>query len=94
MGSDSDLPCMKDAAEQLELFGIPYEMQIVSAHRTPQKMFDYARSVAPILIHRGSRFLHFSLVDLHFFTFVECGIELTTHGVFDLRISVSLGFRV
>jgi 5-(carboxyamino)imidazole ribonucleotide mutase len=46
MGSDSDLPCMKDAAEQLELFGIPYEMQIVSAHRTPQKMFDYARLVA------------------------------------------------
>jgi len=44
MGSDSDLPCMKDAAEQLEAFGIPYEITIVSAHRTPQKMFDYARS--------------------------------------------------
>ncbi len=44
MGSDSDLPCMKDAAEQLEAFGIPYEITIVSAHRTPQKMFDYAKS--------------------------------------------------
>jgi 5-(carboxyamino)imidazole ribonucleotide mutase len=42
MGSDSDLPVMKQAAEILEHFGIPYEIDIVSAHRTPKKMFDYA----------------------------------------------------
>lgn len=42
MGSDSDLPVMQQAAEMLELFGIGYEIDIVSAHRTPQKLFDYA----------------------------------------------------
>lgn len=44
MGSDSDLPVMKQAAEMLELFGISYEMTIVSAHRTPERMFEYART--------------------------------------------------
>lgn len=44
MGSDSDLEIMKDAAKVLEEFGIEYEMTIVSAHRTPQRMFDYAQN--------------------------------------------------
>src|SRR5688572_666305 len=44
MGSDSDLPVMKAAAEVLESFGIAFELTVVSAHRTPQRMFDYARS--------------------------------------------------
>lgn len=43
MGSDSDLPVMRGAAEILEALGIPYEMTIVSAHRTPERMFRYAR---------------------------------------------------
>jgi 5-(carboxyamino)imidazole ribonucleotide mutase len=42
MGSDSDLKVMKDAAEILEHFDIEYEMTIVSAHRTPEKMVQYA----------------------------------------------------
>ena len=42
MGSDSDLPIMKEAAEILQQFGIAYELTIVSAHRTPQRMFDFA----------------------------------------------------
>jgi 5-(carboxyamino)imidazole ribonucleotide mutase len=42
MGSDSDLPVMKQAAEMLEEFGIPYEIDIVSAHRTPGKLFEFA----------------------------------------------------
>jgi 5-(carboxyamino)imidazole ribonucleotide mutase len=42
MGSDSDLPVMQEAARMLEHFGISYELTIVSAHRTPQRMFDYA----------------------------------------------------
>ena len=42
MGSDSDLPVMKEAAEILQQFGIAYELTIVSAHRTPQRMFDFA----------------------------------------------------
>ena len=42
MGSDSDLPVMQEAARMLEFFGISYELTIVSAHRTPQRMVDYA----------------------------------------------------
>lgn len=44
MGSDSDLPVMKQAAEILDEFGIDYELTIVSAHRTPERMFQYAKS--------------------------------------------------
>jgi len=44
MGSDSDLAIMKDAAEVLESFGIKYELTIVSAHRTPQRMMRYAKT--------------------------------------------------
>ncbi|KAI9299161.1 phosphoribosylaminoimidazole carboxylase [Neoconidiobolus thromboides FSU 785] len=43
MGSDSDLPVMKAAATILEDFGVPFELTIVSAHRTPDRMMDYAR---------------------------------------------------
>ncbi len=43
MGSDSDWPVMKQAAEVLEQFGVPYYKDIVSAHRTPEKMFAFAR---------------------------------------------------
>ena len=42
MGSDSDLVVMKDAAEILESFDIPFEITIVSAHRTPARMIDFA----------------------------------------------------
>ena len=42
MGSDSDLPTMKDAAIVLDDFGIPYEISVVSAHRTPEYMYEYA----------------------------------------------------
>ncbi|GJN38017.1 hypothetical protein PR202_gb27023 [Eleusine coracana subsp. coracana] len=44
MGSDSDLPTMRDAAIILEHFNIPFEVTIVSAHRTPERMNDYAKS--------------------------------------------------
>ncbi|MCX7956793.1 MAG: 5-(carboxyamino)imidazole ribonucleotide mutase [Endomicrobia bacterium] len=44
MGSDSDLSVMKEAEEILKSFDIPYELDIVSAHRTPQKMFNYAKN--------------------------------------------------
>jgi 5-(carboxyamino)imidazole ribonucleotide mutase len=41
MGSDSDLPTMKEAAIVCEEFGVPYEIKIVSAHRTPHDMAEY-----------------------------------------------------
>lgn len=44
MGSDSDLPVMQNAAEILRELGIAFELTIVSAHRTPERMFEYARS--------------------------------------------------
>ena len=43
MGSDSDLPVMQDAAAILREFGVPYEMTIVSAHRTPARLYEYAQ---------------------------------------------------
>ena len=42
MGSKSDYPIMKEATEILDEFGISYETEIVSAHRTPEKMMDYS----------------------------------------------------
>lgn len=42
MGSDSDLKIMADAANVLEQFGVPFELTVVSAHRTPQRMVEYA----------------------------------------------------
>jgi 5-(carboxyamino)imidazole ribonucleotide mutase len=44
MGSESDLPIMKDAAAVLDELGVAYELTVVSAHRTPERMFDYAKS--------------------------------------------------
>ena len=44
MGSDSDLPVMQDAAAILREFGVAFEMTIVSAHRTPGRLYDYART--------------------------------------------------
>ncbi|XP_074291078.1 phosphoribosylaminoimidazole carboxylase, chloroplastic-like [Silene latifolia] len=44
MGSDSDLPVMKEASRILNLFGVSHEVRIVSAHRTPEMMFSYAKS--------------------------------------------------
>ncbi|MQA08643.1 MAG: 5-(carboxyamino)imidazole ribonucleotide mutase [Pseudonocardiaceae bacterium] len=46
MGSDSDWPVMRAAAQALDEFGVPYEVSVVSAHRTPQRMIDYASSAA------------------------------------------------
>lgn len=46
MGSDSDWPTMEAAAEALAEFGIRFEVGVVSAHRTPQRMLDYAKEAA------------------------------------------------
>ncbi len=44
MGSQSDLPIMQQAADFLKSLEIPYELTVVSAHRTPERMFEYAKS--------------------------------------------------
>jgi 5-(carboxyamino)imidazole ribonucleotide mutase len=46
MGSDSDLPVMQGAIDVLDEFRVPYEVRIVSAHRTPEVMLDYAKAAA------------------------------------------------
>jgi 5-(carboxyamino)imidazole ribonucleotide mutase len=46
MGSDSDWPVMRLAAEALDEFGVAHEVRVVSAHRTPQVMLDYAEQAA------------------------------------------------
>jgi 5-(carboxyamino)imidazole ribonucleotide mutase len=46
MGSKSDLPVMQDAADVLKELGVDYEITVVSAHRTPDRMFTYAREAA------------------------------------------------
>lgn len=46
MGSQSDWPTMRHAVEILEALGVPHETRIVSAHRTPDRMVDYAKSAA------------------------------------------------
>ncbi|WP_246194923.1 5-(carboxyamino)imidazole ribonucleotide mutase [Allochromatium palmeri] len=51
MGSDSDLPVMREAAAMLDELGVRYEMTIVSAHRTPQRLYDYAQGA----VERGLR---------------------------------------
>ena len=47
MGSQSDLRIMQDAADVLKELGIEFEITVVSAHRTPERMFEYAKSAAP-----------------------------------------------
>ena len=44
MGSDSDLPVMSEAAKFLDKLEIPYELTIISAHRTPDRMYEYAKT--------------------------------------------------
>ncbi|WP_106475951.1 5-(carboxyamino)imidazole ribonucleotide mutase [Phytohalomonas tamaricis] len=46
MGSKSDWPVMEHAVNMLERLGVPYEARVVSAHRTPDLLFDYARQAA------------------------------------------------
>lgn len=53
MGSDSDLPVMQEAALILDQFKIPYELTVVSAHRTPERLFDYAKAA----ISRGLKII-------------------------------------
>lgn len=46
MGSDSDWPVMSDAAQALKDFGIEYEVEVLSAHRTPERMIDWGKNAA------------------------------------------------
>jgi 5-(carboxyamino)imidazole ribonucleotide mutase len=51
MGSQSDWPTMKEAADVLDELGVPYEKKIVSAHRTPDRLWEYGKSAADRGLH-------------------------------------------
>ena len=51
MGSSSDGPTMRKAAEILDVLGVGYELRVVSAHRTPDLLFEYAKSAADRGLH-------------------------------------------
>ncbi len=58
MGSDTDLPVMSEAAKMLEKFEIPYEIEVISAHRSPARMHEYAstaisRGLKTIIVAAG-----------------------------------------
>ena len=55
MGSDSDWPVMSAAAEALAEFAVPYEVRVVSAHRTPRDMLDYAAALRDLSSPPGNR---------------------------------------
>ena len=63
MGSKSDLPVMQDAIDILKGFDIEVEVDIVSAHRTPEKLFDYGKNAHT----RGLQLLLLVLVVLHIY---------------------------
>ena len=50
MGSDSDLPVMRQAADFLKSQDIPFELTVVSAHRTPQRMFQFAQEAHHVTV--------------------------------------------
>ena len=88
MGSDSDLPTMRAAAEILEEFGVGCEVTIVSAHRTPDRMLEYARYVF-FSSYYGSYLLHISLphmTDTHTHTHTHTHIHTHTHTLYRSEI--------
>ena len=59
MGSDSDLLVMSEAAKICEYFGVEYEVTVVSAHRTPERLFKYSKNDKiekfPVVYSKGNR---------------------------------------
>ena len=104
MGSDSDLPVMKKAADMLEKFGIEYEMTIISAHRMPDVFVDYAtkaeeRGVEVIIAGAGgAAHLPGMCAALFVSRFIQRALAVSTvcirlyrcHPVFRLLLSLSM----
>jgi 5-(carboxyamino)imidazole ribonucleotide mutase len=82
MGSDSDLPVMRKAAEVLEEMGVPWEMDICSAHRLPDKTAEYARTARErgieVLIAGAGMAAHLAGVIASHTTLPVIGVPLTS----------------
>lgn len=97
MGSDHDLPVMKKAAKILAEFKIPYELTIVSAHRTPERMYDYAKSAKKrglkIIIAGAGRSAHLPGMTASLSTLPVIGVPIQTealHGIDSLYSIVQM----
>lgn len=82
MGSKSDLETMLPAANALEEFGVPYEMEVVSAHRTPERMVEYAKSARErglqVVIAGAGGAAHLPGMVASFTTLPVIGVPVTT----------------
>jgi len=80
MGSDSDLPIVSKAAEQLKKFGIPYETRIISAHRTPSAAEGFAKAAADngfgVIIAAAGKAAHLGGVIAAYTTLPVIGLPL------------------
>lgn len=97
MGSDSDLPVMKKAGEVLEEMGVPYEMDISSAHRLPDKTAEYAKTARvrglEVLIAGAGMAAHLAGVIAAHTTLPVIGVPLASgalHGVDALYATVQM----
>lgn len=94
MGSDSDLPVMQEAAQLLEEFGIAYEINIVSAHRTPDFMVEYAKSAAEkglkVIIAGAGGSAHLPGMTASFTTLPVIGVPIKTKNLDGLDSVLSI----
>ncbi|MCC8076315.1 MAG: 5-(carboxyamino)imidazole ribonucleotide mutase [Clostridiales bacterium] len=82
MGSDSDLPVMKDAVDKLKQFGIPYEVHVISAHRTPAAAEQFASTAAEkgfgVIIAGAGKAAHLGGVLAAYTTLPVIGVPIKT----------------
>mgnify|MGYP003395645834 CR=1 FL=1 len=93
MGSDSDLPVMQDAAKQLETFGVAYEITVVSAHRTPDRAAEYAKTAIDrglkVIIAAAGGAAHLAGVTAAMTTLPVIGVPIKTILSFSKREKIS-----
>lgn len=85
MGSQSDWPTMKHAADMLERLGVPHERRIMSAHRTPDRMADYARAARArglrVIIAGAGGAAHLPGMTAAFTTLPVLGVPVESHAL-------------
>ena len=85
MGSQSDWPTMKHAADMLERLGVPHERRIMSAHRTPDRMADYARTARArglrVIIAGAGGAAHLPGMTAAFTTLPVLGVPVESHAL-------------
>jgi 5-(carboxyamino)imidazole ribonucleotide mutase len=85
MGSQSDWPTMKNASDLLEKFGVPYEKKIVSAHRTPHRLVEYAQTASvrglKVIIAGAGGAAHLPGMTASFTSLPVLGVPVDTHSM-------------